>query len=177
VLAASSNFLVPNDTFIVELVAFLVVVFLLAKYILPPLSRIMEERQATIRQALADAEEAKRRSAEAEEEYKRILGEARTQARAVVEEANKMAEQARSERRQQAESEYERIVSTASAEVDAQTRRAQEELRQQAADLAIAVAEKVLGEGIDRAAQAGLIDRTIDQVAADAGAVAATERA
>ena len=169
-LVASSNFLVPNATFVVELVAFLIVVFLLAKYVLPPLNRIMEERQATIRQALTDAEEAKRRAAEAEEEYKRIIGEARTQARSVVEEANKMAEQARAERRQQAEAEYERIVGSASADIEAQARRAQEQLRQQAADLAIAVAERVLGEGIDRNAQAGLINRTIDQVAASAGA-------
>ena len=169
-LTASSNFLVPNATFVVELVAFLIVVFLLAKYVLPPLNRIMEERQATIRQALADAEEAKRRSAEAEEEHKRIISEARTQARTVVEEANKMAEQARVERRQQAEAEYERIVSSASADIEAQARRAQEELRQQAADLAIAVAERVIGEGLDRQAQAGLINRTIDEVAASAGA-------
>jgi F-type H+-transporting ATPase subunit b len=170
VLVASSNFLVPNATFIVELVAFLIVVFVLGKYVIPPLNARMEERQATIRQALADAEEAKRRAAEAEEEYKRIIGEARTQARTVVEEANKMAEQARAERRQQAEAEYERIVGSASADIEAQTRRAQEELRQQTVDLAITVAERVLGEGIDRQAQSNLINRTIDEVAASAGA-------
>jgi F-type H+-transporting ATPase subunit b len=170
VLVGSSNFLVPNGTFFVELVAFLIVVFVIGRYILPPINKVMNERQATIRQALLDADQAKQRSAEAEEEYKRIVGEARVQARAVVEEANKMAEQARSERRQQADAEYERIVSSAGVEVEAQTRRAQEELRQQAADLAIAVAEKVLGEGIDRDAQSSLINRTIDQVAASSGA-------
>jgi F-type H+-transporting ATPase subunit b len=172
VLVASSNFLVPNATFVVELVAFLVVVFLLSRYVLPPLNRIMEARQETIRQALVDSEEAKRRAAEAEEEYKRIVGEARSQARTVVEEANKMAEQVRTERRQSAEAEYERIVTSAGAEVEAQTRRAQEDLRRQTADLAIAVAEKVIGEGIDRAAQSHLIDRAIEQVAsASDGAV------
>lgn len=169
-LVASSNFLVPNSTFFVELASFLIVIYLLGRYVLPPINRIMEERQATIRQALADAEEAKRRSAESEEEYKRIINEARTQARTVVEEANRMAEQARAERRQQAEAEYERIVSSAQADIEAQARRAQEELRQQAADLAIAVAERVIGEGIDRQAQASLINRTIDEVAASAGA-------
>lgn len=169
-LVASSNFLVPNSTFFVELASFLIVIYLLGRYVLPPINRIMEERQATIRQALADAEEAKRRSAESEQEYKRIINEARTQARTVVEEANRMAEQARAERRQQAEAEYERIVSSAQADIEAQARRAQEELRQQAADLAIAVAERVIGEGIDRQAQASLINRTIDEVAASAGA-------
>ena len=69
----------------------------------------MEERQATIRQALEDAEEAKRRAAEAEEEYQRAISEARAQARAVVEEANRLAEQMRAERRQQADEEYERV--------------------------------------------------------------------
>jgi len=170
VLVGSSNFLVPNGTFFVELVAFLIVVFVIGRYILPPINKVMSERQATIHQALLDAEEAKQRQAEAEEEYKRIVNEARVQARSVVEEANKMAEQSRVERRQQAEAEYERIVNSASAEVEAQTRRAQEELRAQTAELAIAVAEKVLGEGIDRSAQTSFIDRTIDQVAAASGA-------
>ncbi len=161
---ASSNFLVPNGTFFVELAAFLIVLFLLGRYVLPPLNKIMDERQTTIRQALADAEEAKRRAAEAEEEYKRVIGEARTQARAVVEEANKMAEQVRAERRQQAEQEYERIVNSAYADIEAQARRASEELRQQTADLAIAVAERVIGQGIDRGAQSSLIDRTIAEI-------------
>lgn len=163
-LVASSNFLVPNSTFIVELVAFLIVVFLLGRYVIPPLNKVMDERQQVIRQALADAEEAKRRAADAEVEYKRVVGEARTQARTVVEEANKMAEQVRSERRQQAEQEYERIVTNAYADIEAQARRASEELRQQTADLAIAVAEKVIGEGIDRNAQSSLIDRTIGEI-------------
>lgn len=161
---ASSNFLVPNGTFFVELAAFLIVLFLLGRYVLPPLNKIMDERQTTIRQALADAEEAKRRAAEAEEEYKRVISEARTQARAVVEEANKMAEQVRAERRQQAEQEYERIVGSAYADIEAQARRASEELRQQTADLAIAVAERVIGQGIDRSAQSSLIDRTIAEI-------------
>jgi F-type H+-transporting ATPase subunit b len=164
-LVASSNFLVPNATFVVELVAFLIVVFLLGKYVLPPLNRIMEQRQATIRQALADSEEAKRRLAEAQAERDDVIRQAQTQARGLVEEANRMAEQLRQERRQQAEQEYERIVNSAYGDIEAQSRRAQDELRRQAADLAVAVAERILGEGIDRQAQQNLIDRTIDEVA------------
>ncbi|HWE54479.1 MAG TPA: F0F1 ATP synthase subunit B [Acidimicrobiales bacterium] len=161
----ASNFLVPNGTFFVELAAFLIVLFVLSR-LLPRIQSVMDERKAVINQAMIDAEEAKRRNTEAEEEYKRIVAEARAQARSVVEEANKMADQARNEKREQAEVEYDRIVTAAQAEVDAQARRAEAELRQQAADLAITVAEKVLGEGIDRNAQSALINRTIDEVAA-----------
>jgi F-type H+-transporting ATPase subunit b len=162
----SSNFLVPNATFFVELIAFLIVVFVLGKWVLPPIAKAMDQRQGTIRQALTDAEEAKRSAAEAEAEYKRVIGEARSEARAVVEEASKVAETMRAERREQAEAEYQRIVGSARAEIDAQTRRASEELRQQAADLAITVAERVIGEGIDEQTHRALIDRSIAEVEA-----------
>jgi F-type H+-transporting ATPase subunit b len=169
VVIGSSNFLVPNGTFIVELIAFLLVLFILGRYILPYISKPMEERQAAIRQALLDAEEAKRRAAEAEEEYKRVLGEARTQAREVVDEAGKTAELLRTEKRHQADREYEQRVAQASADIEAQTRRASEELRRQAADLVITVTERVIGEGMDTPAQRGLIDRTIAEVEAQNG--------
>lgn len=169
-MVGSSNFLVPNATFIVELIAFLLVVFIIARYILPYITKQMDERQATIRQALADAEEAKRRAAEAEEAYKRVITEARSEARSVVDEANKLGEQVRADRRTQAEEEYERIVARARDDIEAQTRRATEELRRGAADLAVTVVEKVIGEGLDPQAQKSLIDRTIAEVETQAGA-------
>jgi F-type H+-transporting ATPase subunit b len=162
---ASSNFLVPNTTFVFELVAFLLVVGILAKYVLPRLQTLMAERQATIGQALADAETAKQRAAEAESEYRRILDEARVQARSTVDEANRLAEQLRSDRRAQAEEEYQRTVDRATADIEAAARRASEELRRQSADLVIAVVEKVVA-GLDAAAHRDLINRTIAEVEA-----------
>jgi F-type H+-transporting ATPase subunit b len=170
VVLASSNFLVPNGTFVIELLAFLLVVWVLGKYILPYISKPMEERQQTIRQALLDAEEAKRRAAEAEEEYRRAISEARTQARAVVDEANRIAEQMRAEKRQQADDEYERIISRARADIEAQVRQAAEALRNQVGDLAVSVVEKVLGDGLDPQLHRSLVDRTIAEVEAQAGA-------
>jgi F-type H+-transporting ATPase subunit b len=170
VVLGSSNFLVPNATFFVELAAFLLVLYVLGRYVLPRISKPMEERQATIRQALEDAEEAKRRAAEAEEEYKRAISEARSQARAVVDEANRLAEQLRAEKRQEADEEYERILARARADIDSQVRQATETLRQQVGDLAVSVVEKVLGDGLDAQVHDSLIDRTIAEVEAQAGA-------
>jgi F-type H+-transporting ATPase subunit b len=171
VTLASSNFLVPNATFFVELAAFLIVLYVLGRYVLPRISKPMEERQATIRQALEDAEEAKRRTAEAEQEYRRAINEARTQARAVVDEANRLAEQLRTDKRQEADQEYERILARARADIDSQVRQATETLRQQVGDLAISVVEKVLGDGLDAQAHDTLIVRTIAEVEAQTGAL------
>jgi F-type H+-transporting ATPase subunit b len=160
---ASSNFLVPNLTFVFELIAFLLVVGILAKKVLPPIQKAMSERQATIRQALTDAETAKQRAAEAEAEYRRILDEARAQARNMVDEASRLAEQLRADRRAQAEEEYQRTVDRATADIEAATRRASEDIRRHSADLVIAVVEKVVA-GLDAAAHRELIDRMLAEV-------------
>lgn len=171
-MIASSNFLVPNLTFVFELVAFLIVIGVLGRYVLPPIQKAMEARQATIRQALTDAETAKQRAAEAETEYRRILDDARAQSRSIVDEAGRLAEQLRADRRAQAEEEYQRLLSRATADIEAAARRASEELRRQSADLVIAVVEKVV-EGLDASAHRDLIDRTIAEVEAQSAAAEA----
>jgi F-type H+-transporting ATPase subunit b len=164
----ASNFLVPNGTFIVELVVFLLVLAVLGKYVVPRVNTIIEDRQGVIRQALVDAEDAKRRSEEAEAEYARVIEQARSEARSVIDEANRVAEQLRVTRREQAEREYETIISRARTDIEAEARRAAEELRQQVADIVIAVVERVIGDGLDAQAQRNLIDRTIAEVEAEA---------
>lgn len=167
-MLVASNFLVPNATFVVELVAFLVVLGVLAKYVLPPVSKMIDERQRTIGQALTDAETAKRRAAEAEEKYRETIDEARSQARAIVDEANKAAEALRASRREQAEAEYERIVSRAETDIEASRRRAAEEVRAEVSGLVMEVVERVVGEAFDADGHRALIDRTVGEVEASA---------
>lgn len=166
----ASNFLVPNSTFIVELVAFLLVLAAVRRWILPRLNEVMAERQNTIRQALDDAEEAKRRSEAAETEYRQAMDEARSQARRLVEEANRLAEDLRNQARERAETEYQRIIARAEGDIDASARRAAEELRGQMADLVVTVVERVIGQALDESSQKALIDRTITDVEREAGA-------
>ena len=90
---AEGNFLIPDATFLAELVAFIIIVLVLRRFVVPPLQRSMEARQEAIRKSFADAEEAKQRLADAEEEYKNAIAEARgEQARAREEAAKTRAE-------------------------------------------------------------------------------------
>ena len=173
-MLASSNFLVPNATFVVELVAFLLVLGALAKWVLPPLQKSMDARQQTISEALSNAEQAKRRSEEAEAEYRKVIDEARAEARGLVDEANRLAERLRTEKREQADQEYDRILSRARGDIEAETRRATEDLRQQIAQLTIAVVEKVIGQGLDSETHRALVERAIAEVEAEAGAAGVT---
>jgi F-type H+-transporting ATPase subunit b len=164
----ASNFLVPNATFVVELIAFLLVLGVLARYVLPPVNNAIRARQEVIRQSLADAETAKTKAQQAEDEYKQTLEKARTDARAIVDEANKAAEALRSGGRERGEQEYARIVAQAQPDLEASARRAAEDIRRDVSGLVIAVVEKVIGEGFDANAHRDLIDRTIGIVEAEA---------
>lgn len=172
-LLASSNFLVPNATFVVELVIFLVVLWALSKWILPPVNRAMDDRQKSIVRSINDAEEAKKRSLELEEQHKRLLEEGRAEARSLKDEAVKIGEQLREELRKQGEEEYRRLVERASADIDAASRRAAEELRVQVAGLVMDVVERVLGEGITLRDQEKLVELATADIERQAAASAA----
>ena len=92
-MIATSVFLLPNDTFFVELVAVAVILFLMTKYILPPLNKAMEARQEKIRESLEAADAAKAEAAAAGDERAALLNAARDQAREIVAAAQTTSDQ------------------------------------------------------------------------------------
>jgi F-type H+-transporting ATPase subunit b len=166
---SSTNFLLPNMTFFVELLAFIVILGLIAKYILPPINRAIKQRQEEIASSLQQGEEAKQRLLAADTEYQAKLEEARQEARTVIERANRLADQLREEARTKGQDEYDRVVARAEADIQRATERAREELRLQVADLVIAAAERVIGEELDIERHRGLIEEAIAGVGASAG--------
>jgi F-type H+-transporting ATPase subunit b len=87
------------------------------------------------------------------------LHEAKAQAALIVEQANKRAVQIVDEAKEQATVEGERIFIAAKAEVEQESNRAKEELRGQVAALALAGAEKILGQTIDMKAHNQLVSK------------------
>jgi F-type H+-transporting ATPase subunit b len=170
VFVATSNFLVPNATFIVELVIFLLLIGVLAKWIIPPINRAMDARLEKIERNISDAEEAKQRAAELEVQYQKTLEQGRAEARALKDEAAKIGEQLRAELRQQGEEEYRRLLERANQDIDASTRRAAEQLRTEVAGLVMDVVERVLGDGLTVPDQEQLVQRAIVDLEAQAAA-------
>ena len=77
----SGIFLIPNGTFVVELLVFVAIVVLVAKKALPPIMKSLEDRQDKIRTSLEAASRAQEAANEAAQERERVLAEAREQAR------------------------------------------------------------------------------------------------
>ncbi len=161
----ADNFLVPNATFLVELAAFLLLLFLLTKYIIPPINRAMTARQDAIRDQFAELDEAKSEASAAEEEFKAQITDARHEAARIREEAREQGATIIAEMREQAQAEAARIVEHAHAQVEADRKAAVTSLRAEVGTLATTLAGRIVGESLeDEARQSRVVDRFLSEL-------------
>ncbi|HET9253901.1 MAG TPA: F0F1 ATP synthase subunit B [Pseudonocardiaceae bacterium] len=159
-------FLIPNATFFVELVIFLVVLGVLWRYAVPPVKRAMDERQAMVRRQIEESQQASKRLAEAEARYSQALTEARVEAAKIRETARADAQEIKEEIRQQAEQEVARIRQRGEEQLATQREAVVRELRGEIGTLAVTLASRIVGESVaDDARRAGTVDRFLDELA------------
>jgi F-type H+-transporting ATPase subunit b len=149
VVPLATNFLVPNATFIAEVIAFGVIIWVLAKYIIPPINKAMAERQEAIRQQFADLEEAEDDARKAEADYKEQLNNAKHEAARIREEAREQGAQIVQEAREKAQTEGERIIEHAHAQIEADRKAAVASLRRDVGSLATTLAGQIVGESLE----------------------------
>lgn len=146
---AAANFLVPNATFVVELLVFVVILMALGKYVLPPLNKALSERQAAIRRQFEEADAAKASAQAAEQEYRSQLVEARHEAARIREEAREEGAAIIAEMREQAQSESARIVKHAHLQIEAERQQVVQQLRSQVGTMATTLAGRIVGESLE----------------------------
>ncbi|HEU4810501.1 MAG TPA: F0F1 ATP synthase subunit B [Nocardioides sp.] len=169
-----SNFLVPNGTFFVELFAFAIMVFILGKYVVPPINKAMTARQDAIRQQFADLDQAKSDAHQAEEEFRAQIADARHEAARIREEAREQGAAIIAEMREQAQAESNRIVEHAHTQIEADRKAAVASLRSEVGTLATTLAGRIVGESLDdEARQSRVVDRFLADLDADNTAQAA----
>jgi F-type H+-transporting ATPase subunit b len=176
---ATSNFLVPNGTFIVVLLAFIVVVWVIGRKVLPILNKALSERQEQIRGELEAADKAKADAEEADVERRALLEQARAQAREIVSLAAASADQTKLKAEADAQAIHDRIVQSADAEVVIARQAAVEEVTARVGEIVLAAAERVIGREIRAGDHQDLIDEAIAAVRAEsttAGSAAGSGR-
>jgi F-type H+-transporting ATPase subunit b len=158
-------FLIPNATFFVELVIFLVVLWVLWRYVVPPVKRAMDERQNMVRRQIEESQQASKRLAEAQARYSRAIAEARVEAAKIRETARADAQEIKDELRQQAEQEVARIRERGEEQLATQREAVVRELRGELGTLAVTLAGRIVGESMaDEARRAGTVDRFLDEL-------------
>lgn len=153
-----------NATLIGQTITFAIFVWFCVKFVWPPLINAIEERQKGIANALASAEEAKKEQADTKALLDKEITQAKIQAQEILDLANKRHSQILEEVKAEAEATKAKIIAQGYAEIEAERKRVQEELRVKVASLAIAGAEKIVGRTIDEAANSDIIDKLVAEL-------------
>jgi F-type H+-transporting ATPase subunit b len=177
-MTTASIFLLPNGTFFVELVIFVVLIVIIGKKIIPPINQAMAERQERVRASLEAADQARADAAAADDERRAVLEEARQTAREVVAQANRTAEAVRVDAQARGQAEFDRIVGGAEAEVAVARQHALEDAANRLGEIAMDVVKRVIGRPVNAEAHRDLITEAVNALHADAtGSAAASSGA
>jgi len=155
--------------FIWHLINFAVLFFILQRFLFPPVLKMLDERQARIRESMERAEALKEESARAAETVKAQLDEARREGQNIINQATQIAERIKSEQQAQAQTEYETILKRAQEDAARERERAFAELRTQVADLAVLAAERIIERNLDANTQRKLVDEFLAEAGAGDG--------
>jgi F-type H+-transporting ATPase subunit b len=153
-----------NGTLIAEIIAFLLMLGVLAKWVYPPIIKAAEARQNQIKQQLAQAEKARQEAEERLQAAQAEIQKARVRAGQIIEQANRAAERIQQEAQEKAREEARRIVEAASRDIDAERQRAIQAIRLQMAEIVTEAVRRIVGESLSGERHRQLIEATIEQV-------------
>jgi F-type H+-transporting ATPase subunit b len=156
---------------IFQLIAFLMLVAILWRYAYRPVLNILDQRAARIRESMEQADRIERQLAETEQRNQEILAEARREAQTIMAQAREVADAHVAQARETAHQEAEKQLQQSLAQLHAEEERVKTELRQQAADLVILAASKVVRRELDPQKHYDLIDETLREAASEQAAV------
>lgn len=167
-MIAESVFLLPNGTFVVELLVLAVIVFIATKYFIPRINAMLESRQAKIRASLEAADAARAEAAASDDERARVLHDAREQARQIVETAQTIADQVKAESGGRGQAEYERIVANAQGEIATARQRAIDEASARIGEIVFDLVAKIVGREVDQSTHQDLVREAVAALDAEA---------
>lgn len=164
-----ANPLVPNIwEIVITAIGFLILLFIVTKYVIPMFETIYQERKEAIEGGLAKAEKAQAKAAAARDEYDQQLKQARLEAQQIREAANSEGEAILAEFKERATAEAQRITDNAQKAIQAERTAALVSLRQEVGTLASELAGKIVGESLqDDERSARVVDRFLADLQAE----------
>ena len=150
--------------YIWTILTFLILVGLLAKFAWRPLLAALDERQSSIRKALDDARKAKQDLEGIHAESAKLLAQARSEAAEIVSRSRSDADRFREEMKDKARTEAAGLIRNAERQIELETTRALQQIRQETVDISIGIASKLLQRNVSKEDNERLIAETFQQL-------------
>lgn len=144
---------------------FLILLGLLTLVLYKPITRMLDQRSAKIKESLEQAEHIKQEAARSEETVKAQIEAGRKEGQVIVAQASQIAERVKEEARAEAREEAEVLIAKARIEIERERQEGFNQLRQEFVDLAILAAEKVINQSLDKKTHQRLIEEVLEESA------------
>lgn len=154
---------------IFQIIAFIILIWLLNKYAFGPVIRTLDARTERIRESMSTAEQIERDMAETQRRNQEILDEARREAQGIVTRSREAGEELLTRAREEATLQRERELERARQQIRAETEQAKDELRREVANLAVTAASRIVRQELDPAKHVQLIEQTLAEASAGNG--------
>lgn len=160
------NFLVSPDVglMIWLLLAFGITLLILRKYAFPAIGDALDKRQRAIEESIDAAERTRQEADTLLAEYRQRLTDARAQADEIVAKAERAGEVAKEESLAAAKTQREELLEQTKRDVEAETRRAIQEIRREVADLTVLATEKVTRKTLNAEDQQRLVEDALSEL-------------
>lgn len=149
VLAAASqaegNFLLPNGTFFVVLIIFLIVLGVIGTFVVPPISKVLKERENMVTKTAADNKKSAEQFAAAQEDYEKAMTDARVAASAARDEARAEGRKVLDDMRGKAEEQVSSTLQDAAEQLKREGDAVAAELRARVETISTTLASRILG--------------------------------
>jgi F-type H+-transporting ATPase subunit b len=145
VAEGGNNFLIPNGTFFVILVIFLIVLGVIGTFVVPPIMKVLRERENMVTKTLVDNKESAEQFAAAEEDYEKQMAAARTEASSVRDDARADGRKTIEDMRSRADAEVASTLQSASEQLKREGDNIADDLRARVETLSTTLASRVLG--------------------------------
>src|SRR4051812_22444729 len=162
----SGNFLVsPNVGLMIwTIIAFTAAFLILRRFAFPRIQEALDKRRLAIEESIDHAEKMRHEADELLGEYRARLREAREQADDIVTRARRASEALQDETRAETRKQREEMLEAARRDIEAETRRALDEIRKEVADLTVIATEKVTRKSLDDEDHRRLVQDALEEV-------------
>jgi F-type H+-transporting ATPase subunit b len=160
-LIASQDLVSIDWTLVAQVIAFLILLYILVRVAYNPLAQAMAARTERIRSELSAAELASKQAQEANERTQALVDQAKQQSQEILRQAAANAETVRSQIIDEARAEAEKVVERGKQEIERERRAAFDDLRRSVSDIAILAASQVVRKSLDSAENRRLVEEAI----------------
>ena len=146
-----------------QLIAFVILIWLLKRYAFDPVIRALDARADRIRDSMETATRIEREMAETQTRNQQILDEARREAQGILARSREAGDELLTRAREEATQQRQVEMDRARQQIRAETEQAKEQLRREVADLAIYAASRIVRQELDPKKHEALIRETLTE--------------